>query len=73
MSSQTISWHEQCLKNSKITEKKWSDQLKKDHDSLLKLRLDNIFLEEQIINAINKGKKSFDSTKFMRKRKAVGK
>lgn len=72
MSSYPIKWHEECLKNSKVSEERLSNEINRIHKQLCILREENCFRAFQINEARRIGKKSFDSGKFRKSSQSHG-
>jgi hypothetical protein len=66
-----ISWHENCLKNSKASYDREFIHLENERKRFLKWKEDDLFLQEQIDEAKRRGKDSFDEEKFMKTKKVT--
>lgn len=68
-----IEWHQRCLVNGKKSLEQDKERLKslKEDIKISEKRIS--FYEEQINEAIKKGKDGFDSDKFMKKKARAGK
>lgn len=69
MTSQTIEWHKNCFINSQVylrKKKKRLDELELEIKEMIRKQE---FYSKQIDEAEKKGKKKFDSDKFLVKRK----
>lgn len=65
----SINWHEECLKNQKISLKKKGEQLKQLQDNYARCLLDSLSYEQQILEAKMRGKDGFDKEKFNKKKR----
>jgi cell division protein FtsB len=63
-----ISWHKECLKNSKISALRYKEQIDELQYRFDRLNEDNLFYEAQIKKAIEQGKIDFDKERFMVKK-----
>jgi hypothetical protein len=66
MSKMTIEWHEECLQNSKNTQRRVAEELKFLQERMKNLEVSNEFHEYQIKEAKAKGLDGFDSYRFKR-------
>lgn len=67
MKHNSIEWHEECLKNSKLSEDKMAKRLQDLHEELSDLRSRNSFYDFQIREAKIMKKTSFDQERFRKK------
>lgn len=65
----TIPWHQECLKNQKISLEQKQKQLQRLQEEVNRDQLHIQFYEMQVEAAIKKGKDKFDPDKFMKQRK----
>jgi len=63
-----ISWHQECLKNSRQHTEKKEAELVRLQVEVVKNKIDDIFHQKQIETAIAKGLDGFDRDKFMHKK-----
>lgn len=60
-----ISWHEECLKNSKEFTDRIRENIKRLQADLTRNEAENEFSERQIMEAKKRGLKEFDREKFL--------
>lgn len=65
----SIEWHKENYCNAKKYEERITKELENLHSHLSNVRLSNIHMKEQIDKAVEMGKESFDSGRFMKVKK----